>query len=111
MELFLVAAALLVGTLAVMWVQRPPPVCTLAYEPPQRLVLSQEIDRERLATQYAMAKRIAQRYKLSIADSGQREARFVECEAALVQQIAARYGLSSDRARIGQTDARQQKTR
>lgn len=105
LELSLVAAALLVGTLAVMWARQPDASCTRAVEPLRQLVLSRETDREHLATDIASADRVARRYMLSIEDPAQRHTRFVECETTLVQEIAARHGLSPERVRAGLTEA------
>jgi hypothetical protein len=98
-EVPLVAAGLMVATLVLMWAQRPAADCALAPEAPRRLVLTRETDREHLATDLASADRIARRYMLSTADLAQQHARFVDCEATLVQEIAAKHGLSPDRVR------------
>jgi len=104
-ELSLTAAGLMIGMVVVMWVQRPAAGCTLFVEAPRRLVLSRETDREHLVTDLASADRIARRYMLSTVSLAQQHTRFVDCEAALVQQIATRHGLSPDQVlRASPTD-------
>jgi hypothetical protein len=105
LEVSLVAAGLMVAMLAVMWAERPDASCTLSLEPPRHLVLSRETDREHLATDLAGAARTARRYMLSSGDPTQQHARFVECEATLVQQIASKHGLPADQLRAFPTDA------
>ena len=107
LELSLAAAGLLSGMLVVMWVQRPEASCTLSLEAPRHLVLSRETDREHLAAEVASADRIARRYMLSTAASDQQHARLADCEANLVRQIAARYGLSPDEVRASPTEAQE----
>jgi hypothetical protein len=106
LELSLTAAALLVGMLLAMWVQRPEPGCTLSLEAPRRLVLSRETDREHLAAEVALADRIARRYVRSNVNLDQQRARLAGCEATLVRQIATRYGLSPDEVRASPADGR-----
>jgi hypothetical protein len=105
-ELPLVAAGLMVGMLLVMWAQRPAATCTLSREAPRQLVLSRATDREHLAADLASADRIARRYVGSSVNSAQQHARFADCEATLVQQIATRHGLSPEHLRGGRTDSR-----
>ena len=105
-ELSSVTAGLIVGMLVVMWAQRPDGSCTLSFEAPRILVLSRETDREHLATDVASADRIARRHMLSTADPARQHARFLECEATLVQQIATRHSISPDHVRASPTDAR-----
>lgn len=105
-ELSLVAAGLMVGMLVVMWVQRPAASCTLSLEAPRHLVISRETDREHLATDLASADRIVRRHMLSAVNPAQQHTRFLDCQAALVQQIATRHGLSPDHVRASPTDAR-----
>ena len=105
-ELSLVAAVLMVVMLVVMWAQRPAAAsCTLPFEAPRRLVLTRETDREHLAADLTSADRIARRSMSAIADPAQQHARFVDCEATLVQEIAVRHGLPPDQVRSGSTDA------
>ena len=104
-ELSWVVAGLLAGMLAVMWTEHSAASCTLSVEAPRLLVLSRETDREHLATDLASADRIARRYMLSVGDPAQQHARFVDCEATLVQQIATRHGLSPDHVRANPTPA------
>ena len=98
-ELSLVAGGLMVVMLLAMWAQRPDASCTLSLEGLRVLVLSRETDREHLATDLASAARIARRYMLSTANAAEQHTRFADCEATLVQQIAARHGLSPDSVR------------
>ena len=91
LEVSLVAGGLMVGMLVVMWAQRPGPTCTLSVEAPRQLVLSRETEREHLATEIASADRIARRYMLA---EPEQHSRFMECEATLVREIAARHGVS-----------------
>ena len=105
LELSLAAAGLLIGMVVVMWVQRPEASCTLSREAPRHLVLSRETDREHLAADVASADRIARRYMLSKVNLDEQHARLADCEAALVQQIAVRHGLSTDDVRAIPTDA------
>ena len=103
-ELSSVAAGLTVVMLVVMWANRPDGSCTLSFEPPRVLVLSRETDREHLATDLASADRIARRYMLSTVDPAQQHTQFLDCEATLVRQIAARHSLSPDQVRAGPTE-------
>jgi hypothetical protein len=105
-ELSLVAGALMVGMLVVMWAQRPAASCTLPFEAPRVLVLSRETDREHLATDLASAARIARRYMLSTVDPAQQQTRFLECETTLVGQIATTHSLSPDQLRASPIAAR-----
>jgi hypothetical protein len=105
LELTLVAAGLTVAMLVVMWAESPAASCALSPEPPRVLVLSRETDREHLAADLASADRIARRYMRSTVTPAGQHTRFADCEAALVQQIATRHGLSPDRVRAGPTDA------
>jgi hypothetical protein len=106
LELSLVAAALMIAMLGVMWAERPDASCTLPLDPPRQLVLSRETDREHLATDLALADRTARRYMLSTAAPAQQHARFVECEETLAGQIATRHGLPPDRVRSSTADTR-----
>jgi len=103
LELSFVAAGLMVVMLVVMWVQSPAASCTLPFEAPRHLVLSRETDREHLATDMVSADRSARRYMRATADPAQQQTRFADCQAALVQQIATRHGLSPDAVRAGPT--------
>ena len=103
-ELSSIAAALTIGMLVLMWAQSTGTRCALAFEAPQQLVLSREIDREHLATDLASADRIARRYVLSIVNPAEQQTRFLECEATLVQQIATRHRLSPEQVRVSATD-------
>jgi hypothetical protein len=105
-ELSLVAGGLMAVMLVAMWAQRADASCTLSQEATRVLVLSRETDREHLATDLASAARIARRYMLSTVDPAEQRTRLVDCQAALVQQIATRHGLSPDRVRTSPTDAR-----
>jgi hypothetical protein len=98
-ELSLVTGGLMVVMFVAMWAQRPDASCTLPLEAPRVLVLRRETDREHLATDLASGARIARRYMLTTVDPAEQRARFVDCEATLVQQIATRHGLSPDRVR------------
>jgi hypothetical protein len=95
----------MVVMLVAMWAQRPDASCTLPVEAPRVLVLKRETDREHLATDLASGARVARRYMLLAVDPAEQRARFVDCEATLVQQIATRHGLSPDRVRASSTDA------
>jgi hypothetical protein len=105
-ELSLVAGGLMVVMFVAMWAQSPDASCTLPLEAPRVLVLRRETDREHLATDLASGARIARRYMLTTVDPAEQRARFVDCEATLVQQIATRHGLSPERVRTTSTDAR-----
>jgi hypothetical protein len=105
-ELSLVAGGLMVVMLGAMWAQRPDASCTLSVEAPRVLVLSRETDREHLATDLASSARIARRYMLATEDPAAQHTRVVNCEAALVQQIVIRHGLSPELVRAGLPDAR-----
>jgi hypothetical protein len=98
-ELSIVAAALMVMMIAVMWIDRPGTGCTWPTEASSILVLTRPTDREHLATDQASADRIARRFMLSAGDRDQEQTRFTECEATLVQEIAARHGLSTAQVR------------
>jgi hypothetical protein len=102
-ELPLVAAGLMIGMLVVMWAQRPSATCTLSREAPRHLVLGRETDREHLAADLASADRIARRYMASSVSPAQQRARFADCEATLLEQIATRHGLSPERLRAAPT--------
>ena len=101
----MVAGGLVVVMLMAMWAQRPDGSCTLPVEASRVLVLSRETDREHLATDLASAARIARRYMFSTVNPAEQQTRFAECEAALVQQIATRHGVSPDRVRTSFTAA------
>jgi hypothetical protein len=103
-ELSVVAAALMIVMLGVMWIQRPGAACTLSAEGPRALLLSRATDREHLATDLASADRSARRYMLATDDLNQQQTRFVECEDTLVHEIAARHGLSPDQVRANRID-------
>jgi hypothetical protein len=103
-ELLLAAAGLMAVMLVMMWIERPAASCTLSFEASRHLVLSRETDREHLETDLAAVDRIARRYMLSAVTPDQQHTRFVECEAALVQQIAAKHGLPPDHLRAGPTE-------
>jgi hypothetical protein len=94
-----VAAGLMVAMLVVMWAQSPGTACALSLEPRTVLVLSRQVDREHLATDLGSVGRIAERYSRSAHDREQQRVRFAECEATLVQQIAARHSL--ERSQLG----------
>ena len=98
-ELQWVGAALLVLMLFVMWIQRPGATCTLSFEAPRLLELTRAGDRDHLTSVLGSADRSVRRYMLSTPDIDEQHRRFVDCKAALVEQIAARYGLSRDRVR------------
>jgi hypothetical protein len=103
-EMSSVAAGLMMAMLVVMWARRPDASCSLSIEPPRHLVLSRDTDREHLATDLSSAGRTARRYMRSTGDPAEQHARFMECQAALVEQIAARHGLPADLVRAGLTD-------
>jgi hypothetical protein len=104
-EPLFVAFALTVGMLVVMWASSPDASCTLPRDAPRHLVLSRETDREHLSNDLASAGRIAQRYTLATGDSAGLHTRFTDCEASLVQQIAARHGLTPDQVHASGLDA------
>jgi hypothetical protein len=98
-ELSWVAAGLMLAMLAVMWAQRPGTDCARPLEPKTALVLSRPVDREHLATDLASVDRIAERYSRLADDRGQQRVRFADCEATLVQQIAATHSLERRQVR------------
>jgi hypothetical protein len=95
------AAVLIVGMFIVMWAQRPSSGCTLPPEAPRSLVLSRETDREHLARDLASVDRIARRYTASTPSDDQQHRRFLDCEAALLQQIATWHRVPPDQLRAG----------
>ena len=97
-ELSWVAAGLMIAMLAVMWAERPGTDCARPLEPKTALVLGRLVDREHLATDLASVDRIAERYSRSVHDRDRQRVRFADCEATLVQQIAATHGL--ERAQV-----------
>jgi hypothetical protein len=104
-ELSMVAVALMVIMFVVMWIQRPDAGCSWPVEVSSPLVLSRSMDREHLATDQASADRIARRFMLSTDDREQAQTRFIECQATLVDEIAARHGLSPAQVRANRVDA------
>ena len=103
-EMSSVAAGLMVAMLLVMWARRPDASCTLSVEPPRHLVLSRDTDREHLATDLSSVDRTARRYMRSNGDPTEEHARFIACQATLVEQIATQHGLPADLVRAGLTD-------
>ena len=103
-EMFSVAAGLIIAMLVVMWASRPDASCTLSVERPRRLVLSRDIDREHLAADLSSADRTARRYMRSTDSPVEQHARFIDCQAMLVEQIATRHGLPADLVRAGLSD-------
>jgi hypothetical protein len=103
-EMSSVAAGLMIAMLVVMWARRPDASCSLSIEPPRHLVLSRHTDREHLATDLSSAERTARRYMPSTGEPADQHARFIECQAALVEQIAARHGLPADVVRADVTN-------
>ena len=103
-ELSSVAGGLMIAMLLVMWARRPDASCSLSVEPPRHLVLSRDTDREHLATDLSSADRTARRYMRSTANPAEQQARFSECQAALVEQIAARHGLPANLVRANPAD-------
>lgn len=95
-ELFLVVGGLSVAMVAAMWIQRPGSNCAMSSEAQRVLVLGREVDREHLAADLVSAAREADRYKRLATDVSQQQARYVSCEATLVQEIATRHGLAAD---------------
>jgi hypothetical protein len=73
--------------------------CTLSAEAPRRLVLSRETDREHLARDLASIVGIARRYMAATPSDDQQHRRFLDCEAALIEQIATRHGVAPDQLR------------
>jgi hypothetical protein len=98
-ELSWVAAGLMIAMLAVMWAERPGTDCVRPLEPKTALVLSRPVDREHLATDLASVDRIAERYSRTGHDRDQQRVRFADCEATLVQQIAAAHSLQRGQVR------------
>src|SRR5258708_2494411 len=98
-EMSSVAVVLLIGMLIAMWAGRRDPSCTSSGEPPRHLMLSRETDREHLGTDLSAAGRTARRYMRSSVDESEQRARFAECAAILVQQIATTHGLPVDLVR------------
>jgi len=99
LELSWVAALLMIAMLVVMWADSPGTACALSLEPKTVLVLSRQVDREHLATDLASVARIAERHSRSVQDHDQQRLRFAECEASLVQQVAARHSLEPGQLR------------
>ncbi len=91
-------AALLGAMLLVMWAQHAPATCAVSSEAPRRLQLDRQVDREHLAADGASAVRAARRYT-SGTPRGEQQRRFRECEALLVNGIAATHGVSVDQVR------------
>ena len=104
-ELSVIAGGLMIVMFVAMWAQRPDENCNLSLEGTRVLVLSRETDREHLATDLASAARLARRYMRSTVDPAEQQTRFADCEARLIQQIAARHGLSPESVRTSATDA------
>jgi hypothetical protein len=102
LELSLVTGALMVAMLAVMWAQHPgPDTCALSPETPRRLDLARDIDREHLTAEVAAAVRTARRYGRSTGGPATQQTNLLECEEALVREIATRHGVPPDRVRAG----------
>jgi hypothetical protein len=99
-ELPLVAAGVMIAMIVVMWVQGGVKTCTRSTEPARHLVLSRATDREHLATDLASANRIARRYMRSGVNAQEQQTLFVDCEVALVQQIATKHGLVASGNRV-----------
>lgn len=103
-ESLLLAVGLTFAMLLVMWAQSPA-ACAPAHEASRVLVLSRQTDREHLATDVASATRRARRWAESEGPV-QQAARLIDCEAALVQAIAATHGLSPDLVRANPASAK-----
>jgi len=99
LELSAAAALLLVGMLLVMWAQRTSSRCVLAPDAPRRLVWNRDTDREHLMNDIASADRIAKRYAASTPAAADPDARFLDCQATLLQQVANVHGMPLDRLR------------
>jgi hypothetical protein len=87
--------------LVVMWARQPDTSCTMSVEPARHLVLSRDTDREHLARDISLADRTARRYMLSTANDAEQHSRFAECEAILVEAIAAKHNLPPAVVRAG----------
>ena len=98
-ELSLLAAGLMVVSVAVMWADRRDGTCATAPDPPRRLVLTEQTDGEHLATDLDSAARIARRYGSAAAAPDDQRARVLQCEAQLADAIATTHGLSPDDVR------------
>ena len=97
LELPAFAALLLVVMILVMWAQRPGTGCALRPEANRRLVLSRQVDREHLEADLATVDRVAGRYVHAwSADAAEQQARFLQCEATLIERLTAMHGLSPD---------------
>jgi hypothetical protein len=98
-ELSALVTVLTVVGLGVMWTERPLATCGMTFEGPRALILTRAIDREHLATDLGAATRGAERFMRLDPDPSDQRARFVECYATLVQQIATTHHLSPEQAR------------
>jgi len=97
LELPVFAALLLAVTILVMWAQQPGSGCALRPEPSRHLVLSRQVDREHLEADLATVDRVARRYVgASSADAAEQQTRFLQCEATLIERLAAMHGLSPE---------------
>lgn len=103
-EMSAVAVLLTVMMFVVMWARQPDASCAMPVEPARQLVISRDTDREHLSRDVSLAGHAARRYMLSTADAAERHLRFMECSAALVEEIATRHGLPQDTVRAGLTD-------
>jgi hypothetical protein len=97
-ELSSAAAALLIGMLLVMWALRPAAGCALPPEAPRALNLNRDVDREHLTRDLGSADRVARRLTASAGDP-QAHSQLVECENALIEEIANRHHVSVDDVR------------
>jgi hypothetical protein len=103
-EMSSIAVVLTTVMLVVMWARQPDASCTMSVEPARQLVLSRDTDREHLARDVSLADRTARRYMLSTANHAEQPSRFAECEAMLVEKIAATHRLPPDLVRAGFTN-------
>src|SRR5215204_2316999 len=105
LQLPVFAALLLAVMILVMWAQRPGTGCALRPEANRRLVLSRQVDREHLEADLATVDRVARRYvRASSTDAAEQQTRFLECEATLIDRLAATHGLSPERIRSAPAD-------
>lgn len=96
LDVWLTGAGLVGVMFVAMWADRAPSNCTLRPEAARPLNLTRVLDREHLARELAEVERVSRRVAGPPTASAGEQVQFDRCEAALLQELQARHGLSPD---------------